>query len=427
MSGSDSIAPPVKASAGLRSESWSPVAGRCGAAALPGNVRHILVVPSWYSDGRGSGGGYFRDQALALAAAGYRVAILAPSVHTLRDLHRPARPGPGGRISVENDGLPVYRRSFFVAMPRLPYRNALAFALCGLRLANHYIRDHGRPDLVHAHGSLNAGVLAAALARRRGIPFIVTEHTDGFGQGRLRPWERRLIGRVAARARRRTAVSPHLAAVLEQQYPGSSWQYLPNVLGAAFVAQPSPARSASSPLPRQSARPFVFLCVARMSPEKGHALLLDAFARAFGGVREVRLQLVGDGPCRAAIEEAGVRLGIAGQVDFAGVLPAEQVREALRGADAFVLASTVETFGVVVIEALACGLPVVCTASGGPNHLIDPANGILVPPADTQALGDALIVMRGRAATYDRAAIGAAAIRDYGPAAFACRFAAMIA
>ena len=49
-------------------------------------TKHILVIPSWYSNGRGSGGGYFRDQALALQAAGHRVAILAPDIHTWRDL-----------------------------------------------------------------------------------------------------------------------------------------------------------------------------------------------------------------------------------------------------------------------------------------------------------------------------------------------------
>jgi L-malate glycosyltransferase len=95
-------------------------------------------------------------------------------------------------------------------------------------------------------------------------------------------------------------------------------------------------------------------------------------------------------------------------------------------ADAFVLASDVETFGVVVIEAQAAGLPVVCTASGGPDHLIDASTGLIVPPRDRHALRHALVEMRRRAPGYDHAAISACAIARYGPAAFSRRFAEIV-
>ncbi len=108
-------------------------------------------------------------------------------------------------------------------------------------------------------------------------------------------------------------------------------------------------------------------------------------------------------------------------------LPADGVRAEMEAADAFVLASRFETFGVVVIEALACGLPVVCTASGGPDHLVDRANGLLVAQGDESALRDALVQMRRQASRYDRAAIRADVVRRYGPDAFARRFAAIIA
>ena len=86
-------------------------------------------------------------------------------------------------------------------MPRVPYRNAIAWTRCGIKLFRRYIRDNGRPDLVHAHCCLNAGVLALAIKRRYDIPFVVTEHSTGFAQSRLRSWERDLVRRVAGRAR----------------------------------------------------------------------------------------------------------------------------------------------------------------------------------------------------------------------------------
>jgi glycosyltransferase involved in cell wall biosynthesis len=383
--------------------------------------RHIVGIPSWYRSARGSGGGYFRDQALALGAAGYRVAMLAPDIYTLRDRrHGRVPPQFGGAVRVEDDGIPTWRREMLVLAPRLPYRNAAAMALCGLKLFAQYRAANGLPDLVQAHSMLNAGIVALAIKRRYGVPFIVMEQSTGFAQGRLRWWERDLVRRVIAGARQLIAVSPGLAGVLEAQYPGSSWAYLPNPLGADFVA------NADAPAHREAAHPFVFLSAARLAPVKGHALLIEAFAEAFGGNCNVRLALAGDGPTRAMLEALCRERGVAAQVDFLGGLSGPEVRAAMEASDAFVLASDFETFGVVVIEALASGRPVVVTASGGPDHLVTAANGLLIPTRNKSALRDALTLMRRSAADYDRAAIRAAALRDYGPAAFARRFAEIV-
>lgn len=387
------------------------------------DARHLVAIPSWYTSGRGSGGGYFRDQALALQAAGHRVAILAPDIGTRRDL-RAGRIAPDGlgRVIAEHDGVAVYRRRRRVRLPRLPYRNALAWSLCGLDLFTAYVAQHGRPDLVHAQSALNAGVLAALIRARHGVPFILTEHSTGFAEGRLRWWERDLVRRVVRRADACLAVSPHLAALLERQFPGSAWTYVPNVLGAAFLA---PAGDLAAPRPPQ--HPFVFLGAARLVPSKNHALLIDAFADAFAGDVETQLRLAGEGPLRAPLAAHAAARGVAAQVEFLGNLPAEQLRTAMAAADAFVLASNVETFGVVVIEAQAAGLPVICTASGGPDHLVDAASGLLVPAGDRAALGQALRTLRRSVAAYDRARISAEAISRFGPDAFARRFAAVAA
>ncbi|HEX3952716.1 MAG TPA: glycosyltransferase [Stellaceae bacterium] len=382
--------------------------------------QHIVVIPSWYSDGRGSGGGYFRDQALALQSAGHRVAILAPDIYTARDLRR-GGPLPQQRTGVQHDGIDTYRRGRRVVMPRLPYRNALSWSLCGLRLFAEYVARNGMPDLVHAHSCLNAGVLAALIAARHGVPFVVTEHSTGFGQNRLRWWERDLVRRVARRARHRIAVSPYLARLLEQQFPGTDWTYVPNILGEPFLAESGEEARVSG-----SRRPFIFICAARLSPVKNHALLLAAFADAFVGEPEVLLHFAGNGPLQSQLHQVCLDRGISEQVTFLGTLPAEELRAAMQAADAFVLASDHETFGVVVIEAQAAGLPVICTASGGPDHLVDATNGLSIPTNNRTALRDALSAMRHNAATYDRAKIRNDAIRLYGPAAFIRQFETII-
>jgi glycosyltransferase involved in cell wall biosynthesis len=80
----------------------------------------------------------------------------------------------------------------------------------------------------------------------------------------------------------------------------------------------------------------------------------------------------------------------------------------------------------VVIEALACGRPVVVTKSGGPDHIVNPRNGMLIPIRDRAALRDALRVMRRRAGEYDSTAIRADALSLYSPDAFARRFAEIV-
>lgn len=382
--------------------------------------KHIVVIPSWYSSGRGSGGGYFRDQALALQAAGHRVAILAPDIHTRRDLR--AGRAVTREIVVEDDGVAVYRASRRIVVPRLPYRNALSWSLCGLALLRAYAERHGLPDLVHAHSCLNAGVLAARIKRRHGVPFIVTEHSAGFAPGRLRWWERDLVRRVIRRADALTAVSPHLAGLLQHAFPWSSWTYVPNILGEPFLATPAGKMTRA-----EEDGGFVFLCAARLSAEKNHALLISAFADAFAGAPATRLQLVGGGPMEPQLRRFAAELGVAGQVEFLGTLDAETLRARMEAADAFVLASDGETFGVVIIEALAVGLPVVSTASGGPDHLIAASNGLLVPIRDRAALRDALLRMRREAVDYDREKIRSAALERFGPTAFVRRFAEIAA
>ena len=93
--------------------------------------------------------------------------------------------------------------------------------------------------------------------------------------------------------------------------------------------------------------------------------------------------------------------------------------EEYRDADAFVLASRLETFGVVYIEAMAAGLPVIATACGGPEDFVSPDNGILVPKEDVPALADAMERMIRTRESYDSAAIARFARDRFSPAAVA--------
>ena len=144
-------------------------------------------------------------------------------------------------------------------------------------------------------------------------------------------------------------------------------------------------------------RPTRFVFLGRLVDWKAVDLLLDAFA----GVDvhpKPQLEIIGDGPMRASLEERAARLGLADRVRFVGFQPQEECASRLREADALVLSSLYECGGAVVLEAMACGLPVIATAWGGPVDYIDASCGILVSPDSRESLVSGLIAAMTRLA-----------------------------
>jgi glycosyltransferase involved in cell wall biosynthesis len=136
--------------------------------------------------------------------------------------------------------------------------------------------------------------------------------------------------------------------------------------------------------------------VGRLQTVKDQVNLVRAVARATGVSAEararLRLVIAGDGPQRDEVEGAITESGLQSHVWLAGVR--EDVPTILRGLDAFALPSLAEGISNTVLEAMACGLPVVATRVGGTPDLIDEGvTGRMVPPADPQSLGDALLAL----------------------------------
>lgn len=133
------------------------------------------------------------------------------------------------------------------------------------------------------------------------------------------------------------------------------------------------------------------LCIASHDEWKGLDVLIRAVARLREEQVPVRLILVGDGPRRARLEALAAELSVAGDIEFAGARTRDDVVGLLHDCTVFVLPSRSEPFGMVVIEALACGKPVLASAVGGiPEIIEDGRTGVLVEPDDPAALARAL-------------------------------------
>jgi glycosyltransferase involved in cell wall biosynthesis len=165
-------------------------------------------------------------------------------------------------------------------------------------------------------------------------------------------------------------------------------------------AMPQPAEPSGGP-----AR---FICVGRLSSEKGHRGLLEAFFRVRKAIPGAQLDLVGDGPLRAELEALTGNLGIAEAVTFRGALSEAETLARIAAADVLVLPSFMEGLPLVIMEAMALARPVVASGVAGIPELVrGGANGVLVPPSNWDALAEAMVDLGSDSAQRQR--LGAAA------------------
>jgi glycosyltransferase involved in cell wall biosynthesis len=343
---------------------------------------HVLILPSWYPTPENPLNGiFFYEQAKALRAEGVKVGVVYPQLKSLlRVRSDEIWSNPFRTFFVEEEGIPTLRGLGWFIPKFLP--RALIYLLRVQRLVGEYVKRFGVPDLVHAHSALWGGVAALRVQRTLGVPYVLTEHFTGFSEGTIDSFRAAYAKKAFSEASLVIAVSKPLAETLKKySVEEPRLRVVPNMVDVSFFTLP--------PKQRQET-PFRFLTVAFLERRKGMHILLQAFAIAFGREKHVRLMVGGDGPQRSELEELARRLGIADQVVFLGLLSREGVREAMWQANVFVLPSLVETFGVVLIEALSTGLPVVATRCGGPEDIVRDGVGVLCDPGDVHGLANAL-------------------------------------
>jgi glycosyltransferase involved in cell wall biosynthesis len=157
----------------------------------------------------------------------------------------------------------------------------------------------------------------------------------------------------------------------------------------------------------------IVLYVGRLIRIKGVEYLIRALPPVVDAHPTARLVVVGEGEERSRLEALTQALGVADRVHFAGERSSEDVIRFMRAADVFVLPSLVEAFGIVLVEAMSCGLPIVASnVMGIPQVVTDRVNALLVPPGDAPGLADRLVSLLGdpaRAAAMGRVNVIASA------------------
>ena len=248
-------------------------------------------------------------------------------------------------------------------------------------------------DLVHIHALFSyAAFPAALLAHRAGVPYIVRPlgTLNRWGIRNRRPWLKKLSFRVLESRILASAAGIHYTSEQERVEAGElGISAHPIVIPNAVEL---PVRQASWPVHAIADRKII-LFLSRIDRKKGLDLLFEAFARVRNQCPAAVLVLAGTGDPAlvASLKHDAERLGIASDVVWAGFLAGDDKWAALSGADVFVLPSYSENFGIALVEALACGCPVVLSDQVGIHREISRAEAGLVTPCRVDELAGAIL------------------------------------
>ena len=286
-------------------------------------------------------------------------------------------------------GLTVYRvKSRRTGVHEAGMGDAASYLVAALPVIRRLLRSY-RYDAVHIFFSLPTGALLPFL-RLRGTPVVVSlrgsdvpgydphNSTLQLAHRLLTPMTRW----IWRRADRVVAVCDSLGRLALNTWPDLRYAVVPNGVDLALFHPADPA------MPRPSKR-IRCLAVARLVERKGLGDLIRALALLERGRFE--LEIVGGGADQRVLLDLAVQLGVAEEVRFLGPLPRAEVAERYRAADLFTLPSSAEAFGNVFAEALASGLPIVGSDTGGIPDLVEHgSNGLLVRSGDVGALAGAI-------------------------------------
>jgi phosphatidylinositol alpha 1,6-mannosyltransferase len=352
----------------------------------PPQVNGVSVVTALSVDGLQR-----RGWECGVVAPRYPEAMVAPT-----DGSKPALGDCAERTTIPSLPLPIYPDIRIAA----PNYAAVARAI-----------GRFKPDLVHCQTEFLIGRMGQLAAASAGVPLVSSYHTDfsryarAYGLSWLRPAVAAYIGRFHRRSLRTYTPSAPAEADLRRMGVDRVQVWGRGVDVSAFAPG---RRSRSFRKAYGIDDAFVLLHVGRLAPEKGVERIIEAFRIARElipkGARPLRLVVAGAGPSATRLR-AGAPDGviILGQLDREKTLPTLYA-----SADAFVFASLTETLGLVVLEAMASGLPVIAAPAGGvADHLRDGINGLAYPPADTDAMARAIVRLVGDRILHRRLADGA--------------------
>ena len=363
---------------------------------------HIMFIPSWYSNVRNKvHGSFFKEQALELQKAGVEVTVAYNEVWPLTMLGK-IHEEKGLKYNVE-DGLKTYRYKNYNYIPK----NPLMFKVFNKRMEKLYkeiVKKEGAIDIIHAQSSLWGGISAAYIAEKYNIPLVITEHSSVERGPYVKKSYIPFICDSYKKAQKVITVGNGLKNEIESLSGRHDIEVIGNLVDLSKFTIKKRIKNEK----------FIFFSLAFLEGEKGFDTLIKSFAKKFKD-KEAVLYIGGDGSQRSWLEALTVENGVKDQRIFLGARSRDDVAKWMNKCDCFVLPSRYETFGVVYIEALASGRPVIGALNGGAEDIINNLNGYLIPIDDIDILAEKMIEVYDNIESYDEEEISSDCLKRFSP------------
>lgn len=380
--------------------------GTTGLAAS-GKDRKVLVVSHMYpSQANRVGGIFVHEQVKALRAQGVDARVVSGEPFWINTLD-PRRVkhalsiyrAQNIRAWEHYDSVPVIRFPYLVS-GALPFQTHAATYTHGMMRQAKWIREDFPFELVHSHTAYTDGTAGRWLARKFKVPFVITEHTGPFNLLTRTAYLKHMTQKALNAADAIVAVSSALCRDIQNQIRLDSparLSVIANLVNTEFFL----------PQTRQRDQLVNMLWVGHFVPVKRVPVLINAFARALNDHPHLRLRLAGDGEGVDDAQQRVHALGLADVVEFVGAASREQLVRYYRECDFLVISSESETFGVVAIEAMSCGRPVLTSRCGGPEDVVThPLLGLTVG-LSVEELAEGMLEMASHRDRFDERVIRA--------------------
>ena len=261
---------------------------------------------------------------------------------------------------------------------------------------NNYLEKNGRPGIIHVHVGMKAGLAALWLSKKIDVPIVLTEHWTGFLKEaddrfeQLPGYYQRAWKKVASAAQSISLVSDHLLKSWSSFMPGKNLRVIPNVVNTSiFNYQPTTGISKAR-----------FMHISGLDERKNPGMMLEAFKLVRNQYPDAELEIFGNtnSGVHSSTQQPGVRMN--------EEVPQHVLADKMRDATAVLLYSRCETFGCVIIEAQATGIPVIVSDIPVFHETVQQSeNGIFARAEDPAALAEAMIQMIRQRSTFDGRAI----------------------